>query len=324
MTNLTSVPQPPVQLSQRGRYSREQIRLYFFPYSERPIKELERELRLWMSLVAGLALLVLLLFVWLESSGQAIVNIGFLAIVCIVVVVVTQIFIKKINPVREKLDHERSELAKERNDMQMHPPPSEEDFEAWINAIGEEAYHKAPKKLQLPEQPGKYFGDLFIRAVIRPSRAKPPSPWSTEAASQWSPRLHKLHCSINIFTRLFVLEDYIAIYTDVFNARDAGRVEEKFEHCFHQHVSYVSLNVESETVKEMFGLLSQQLSITLDSGYTIKLDIASAKFSKKVRGQNGYYNIVEDTSDTSNVHKGLLEVLNDHKKSMLRSLNEHD
>lgn len=338
MTNLTNVlqpPPPPMQLPLRARYSREQMRLYFFPYSERPIKELEGELRRWIALVVGLVLLVLFLFIWLVSSTRSIpnssqitLNIGFWAIVCIVIFGVILILTKKIDPIKKRLNYERTELAKEQNDMQTNPPPTEEEFEAWINAVSDENSTKAPKKLQLPEQPGKYFGDLQVRAIVRPSQENQPSPWNSEAARIWAPRLHKWHYSVNIFTRLFVLEDYIAIYTDTFNVRDPRRTEEKSEHCFHQHVSYVSLDGQSETVEGTPGqltiVLNQKLSIALDSGYKIKMDVASAVFSKRVRGQNGRYNSFEDTNDTNKVHKGLLEVLNDHKKSMLRSMSEHD
>ncbi len=334
MTNATNVfqsPQPPIQLPLRARYSREQMRLYFFPYSERPIKELERELWRWTALAAGVGVLALLLFIWLarsasSSSNTATIWFWALLILAIGIIVIAVMFEKKINPIKKKLEYERSELAKEQDDMQTNPPPSEEEFEMWINAISEENYNKAPKKLQLPEQPGKHFGDLYIRAFASPSQKNPPSPWDTKAAKIWAPRLRKRHYSINIFTRLFVLEDYIAIYTDTFNVRDPRSTQEVCEHCFHQHVSYVSLNVQSETVEGIPGqlttVLSHQISIALDSGHEVKKDVASAIFKKRVRDQNGHYSYSEDTTDTDKVHKGLLEVLNDHKKSMLRSINE--
>jgi hypothetical protein len=309
------------------------MRLYFFPYRERPIKELERELRRFILIIAGLVAFCLILFVCLLTSAnsvQILAAVGFLAVVCVATIIIVQLVKTKIIPLKEKLQNERSASAREQSDLQRNPPPSEEEYEAWINDIANEVYYNiAPKKLQLPENPGsKSFGDLSIRAIVRPSQANPPAPWNTEAARIWAKRLHKWHYSIYIFTRLFVLEDYIAIYTDRFNVLDPTKTEEKSEHCFHQHVSYVSLDVQSEAVEVEPGRssvsLNQQLSLALDSGYTIKLDVADARFLKRIRGHSGEYLPLEPITDTNNVHKGLLEVLNDHKKSMLRSFNEHE
>jgi hypothetical protein len=240
--------------------------------------------------------------------------------VCIATVAVIYITSTKIIPIAKRLQHERAQFAKEQNDLQRNPPPTEQEYDQWINEIANEVYYQiAPQKLQLPTVP-KTFGDLCVNAFIRPSEKHPASPWNTAAAKRWAPGIHKPHYSINVFTRLFVMENYIAIYTDTVNVRDQKRRDEKSEHCFHQHVSYVSLEVESkqlyETATKSHFELSHQLSLALDSGYTIKLDIASARFSRHKPGFPS-----DPITDTDQVHKGLLEVLNDHKMSVTRSLN---
>jgi hypothetical protein len=317
------------------RFSEEQVQLYFFPLPKRPIRERIKKLLLWLALVVGLGIVFVSLYVRFIKPANT--QRGITAIELFVVILATLVFIliiwlivTHVIPLAQELLRECSEHLKEQIHLRRNPPPSEKEYERWIMDIRNKIYEMAPEKLHIPMskeykqwvedlRAGLYEGvfekwefeaDLQTSGFLAPSPKDSPLLNRSKPASRWAPGVGVMHYSINVFTRLFVTEDYIATYTNTVNVREPGREQEKCEHCYHQHLSYVALKIDSKLIEQAV-VKDQYLSLKLDSGYTIKLNVATAELF--------YAGNREAKRDVDEIHGGLLDALREHKMSKIRS-----
>jgi len=345
---LPSPPPLPQTLQQlRRRYSEEQIRLYFFPYPYHPIKELREKLLRWSLAIGGLGLLIVLMWTWLGSSGsgQGVTATQLLIVAGILGIIIWMSWIvrKKILPTRKELKKEQAQYDQEQAHLRRNPPPTQEAYEQWINEMRDRAYEDAPRKLHIPlskeykqweenlnkgapyEKPPAQWAfeaDLQLTGFIPPSKE---SLYGTPPISIRAGRLNKRHYSHNEFTRLFVTKDFVAIYKTVVNTREHSIEYEEIEHFYHHHLAHMTLNVISIVIEPIFVSASEPepdpdpvvknhiLSLVLDNGHKIELDIASAKISY---GKN------KEVTGVDAVHGVLLEALSDHKMSGIGTIIE--
>ncbi len=322
------------------RFSEEQVRLYFFPPHKRPIGELATKLMLSFVPIGCL----LVAFGWLRaqlveapSTQQESIVIQLLEIVVIVVVFFPIIWWarKCVIPLAQRLWHECFEYIKEQVHLEKDPPPSEEEYEQWIEDIGKKVYEMAPEKLHLSwskeyservdekaygaefhesaPKKWKFEIDLQTRGYPLPSLEDSPRMDKSKQTYRKTSYFEEWHYSINVFAKLFITEDYIAIYTNTVNVREPERIKEKAERGYHQHLSYVSLETETTLIGEE-AVKQHYLSLKLDSDYTIRLHAATAElfYAGNWEGEKG----IDAT------HGGLLDALRDHKMSRIRSFVE--
>lgn len=337
------------------RYTQEQLRLYFFPYPERQHKKLREKLLRWLAWLGGLFVLLIIMYTTLVSSQKSLTATGvfgaFLSV--FLIALIGYLAVKYVVPLWKKYNFELNEHRREQEHLEKNPPPNDQDYKKWIDRMGEIIYEMAEEKLHLPEsrvykdwrewkektgeeigpRPEKrreYDADLRIKGVEYPSGEKDrillQARWDKQNVSimtstdelDHSQALRKGgNFSINSFIRLFVTKDFITIYSNTINVRQPGRVQEKAEHFYHQHLTYVSMKVDGSMIgNDMVKI--QELTLMLDSGHTIPLNVASAVFSYKKNGRN------KEVSGVDSVHGGLIRALREHKISILESNVEAD
>lgn len=337
------------------RYSQEQIRLYFFPYPERQHKELWKKLLRWLACLGGLFVLLIIVYSALVSSQKNLTATGvFGALLSVfLIVLIGYLAVKQVVPLWKKYNFELNEHRREQEHLGKNPPPTDREYKNWIDRMGEIIYEMAEEKLHLPEarvyknwrewkertgeeigpRPEKrreYDADLRIKGVEYPSGEKDrillQARWdkqnvsimtSTEELDHGQPLRKGGNFSINSFTRLFVTKDFITIYSNTINVRQPERVREKAEHFYHQHLTYVSMKIDGSTLGNDM-LMIQELTLMLDSGHTIPLNVARAVFSYKKNGHN------KEVEGVDSVHEGLIRALREHKISVLESNVEAD
>ncbi|HLI72127.1 MAG TPA: hypothetical protein VKV19_20420 [Ktedonobacteraceae bacterium] len=313
-----------------NRFSGEQIHLYFFPLPRRPLRELAMKLLL---LVGCLLVAPVLLYVWLiKPAGQEVTLVELVGVG--LVGCDLWLFRRYAIPLWRRFWHEYSEYRKEKEYLRENPPPSEEEYDQWIQDIGRKIYELAPEKLHISyskeyseewvkdiregvyrEAPKRWNFEVSLqtRGYPLPSSKTSPEQDKSQQAYKWAARLGERHYSINVFARLFITKDYIAIYTNTINVREPEKIKEKAEHFYHRHLTYVS----RETVTRVIGddiVKQDYLSLKLDSNYTIRLHAAFVKII--------YANYESAENGVDATHAGLLNVLSEHKMSEVRSFVE--
>lgn len=347
-------PPPPLQelqmrLNQAIRYyTQEQIRLYFFPFPERQHKELWKLLMRWVMSLAGLFVLLIIVYFSLVAPQQGLTATGIFGslLSASLVILIVWLTAKYVVPLVKRYNFEYKEHVKEQQHIAQNRPPSDEEYRNWINFLGSIIYAMAVEKLHLPEtkeykewkewkgktgenngiEPKKwgYSADLQIRGFEAPSEDKNyilrmakrdkqdvAILTSENELDAGKPLRRGTNYSINSFTRLFVTKDFITIYRNVINVRQPERILEKSEHIYHQHLTHVSLEIDSQMIGNT-KVTDQCLTLTLDSGNTIPLNVASATF---------FYKGSKET-DVDGVHGGLIDALHEHKLSTLYSITE--
>jgi uncharacterized membrane protein (DUF485 family) len=353
---LTVLQKLQAQLNQSIRYfTQEQIRLYFFPFPERQYKELWKRLMRWFMYLGGLFVLLIVIYVALVGSQQGLTATGLFGglLSFSLIVLIFWLAFKYVVPLWKLYRFEYKEHMKEQQHLAQHRPPTDQEYREWIYYLGSVIYDMAEEKLHLPEskvhkdwrewkektgeengpRPRKrreYDADLRIKGVEHPSGERNYILRQTKQDKQdvvlvtskeeldHSQALRRGgNYSINSFTRLFVTKDFITIYSNTINVRQPERVQEKSEHFYHQHLTYVSMRVDGSKIGNDMVMI-QELTLMLDSGHTIPLNVASAIFSYKKNGHRS------EVSDVDSVHGGLIRALHEHKISVLESNVEAD
>ncbi len=350
-------PQPPLtklqelqtRLAQVFRsYTQEQIRLYFFPFPERQHKELWKQLMRWLMYLAGLFVLLIIIYSSMVASQQGLTTGGvFGSLLSIsVVVLIGWLVVKYVVPLAKRYRFEYSEHMKEQQHLTQNRPPSDVEYKNWIDHLGSIIHAIAMEKLYLPEskeyiewkawqqQTGeehgpvperwKYSADLqlwgfevpsgdknYLLGMTKRDKKDVIILTSEDELNAGKPLRRGINYSINSFTRLFVTKDFIAIYRSTINVRQPERVMEKSEHIYHQHLTRLSLEIDAQMIGDSM-VKEQCLTLTLDSGDTIPLNVASAIFRYKGTTK----------TDIDGVHGGLIDALHEHKLSTLNSMAE--
>jgi len=343
------VQQPPqpeqstvVRQSLRQRYTEEQIRLYFFPYPDRTSKigVLRQKHRKLMQQILALVLAGLFLFVlFIVFAGQGIVYLGFLALAGIIgsIVLITRLVKNQLHPLNRELARELANDKREKDHTYRVRPPDERQYDEWLDEISDEIYNQAPARLHLQEHPAhikwrqaidgnslmpslkepeEYGASLFLEGELDASSLR-----EGEALVQFSRRtslnsLRGVHYTIYVFTALFITEDYIATYTSIIDLCDARQDREEFEYGYHQHLSHMSLKVNTISHRinmsqpELFSFKESTLLLTFDSGHAIKRNISTLHV-----GNNTVTKI-------DRIHQELTRALIDHERSLPRSLRD--
>lgn len=326
----------------RKRYNEEQVYLYFNPFPNRgpKIREIKQRLGTLYKQIGVLALVGLVLMVLLiGSANQGVTYFGLLEFACIIgiIVVIVQRVRNKLLPLREELRQELAAEAREKEYTRSVQPPNERQYDDWISAISNYIHNNAPERLHLhehsdhkawrkavnsvlSEEPEEFGASLCLEGRISSSDEKlehPPLLQKRTSRHIQRPR----HYTVYEFTSLFITEDYVAIYTNIVNLRSPVRDREEFEYCYHQHLSHMSLSIDSalDDVDTTLGNVDEQsqrqikesrLSLTFDSGRTIKRNISTLH----VRN--------EPITGIDTIHEKLIKSLIDHERSMVRSIRE--
>jgi hypothetical protein len=323
----------------RQRYTPEQVYLYFFPFPDRGPKIRELQQKIWLlykqigALFSGGLILVTL---FLGSSKQGITNLGLLELAGIlgIGVLIYRLVKTKLLPLREELRQEIAADEREKEYTRTIQPPNEYKYDEWINAISNDIYDQAPERLHLhehpdhiiwrkvvnsesyaqrPAEPEKFGASLCLEGWIARSDEADEQPPLLEKRTRNSPRVR--HYSVYVFTALFITEDYVAIYTSTVNLRDSTRDREEFEYCYHQHLSHMSLNVDTTRdidpqSQRPIAFQESSLLLTFDSGRTIRRNISTLHVGN------------QSITSIDNIHEKLTRALIDHERSTIRSMNE--
>jgi hypothetical protein len=98
--------------------------------------------------------------------------------------------------------------------------------------------------------------------------------------------------------------------------RECSRDREEFEYCYHQHLSHMSLSVDTRLrnidtqPQRQAALKDSSLSLIFDSGLAVERNISTLHIGN------------QSITSIDNIHEKLTKALMDHERSMIRSITE--
>jgi hypothetical protein len=280
-------------------FTEKQMRYYFEPPPVRPIKKLLILLILYFLLALGSLVVFSLeiprLFSLIQThttaSSTDFITPGSMLILFILLIVFGwRCYISWIN-----FQYEWSEYSEEKK----HTPPTEDEYQAWLDERYFDLYEKAKRKLRLVRSES----ELSLIGGIFPSE-------EDKRPLVRSLRNRRWHSSLNVCKYVFLTKDNMKVFSSEIDALHQKNRNESSSHYFYEHIVSVSFEeiiqpFKFENPPELKFIKRQYFSFAIDNGDYISPNIMSAS----LQSPQGDFNDLEE------IVANFLMLLRDHKVS---------
>ena len=183
----------------------------------------------------------------------------------------------------------------EYSEEKKYTPPTEDEYQAWLDERCLDRYEKAKIKLYL----ARFESELRLIGGKLPSGEDEPPLVRSLPNGRW-------HASLNVCKYVFLTKDSMKVFTSEIDALHQRRRKETSSHYFYEHVVSVSFDDSLQPLEGKSKLFKiRTFSFAFDNGETISPNIMSA-FLQSPQG---------DFDDLEEVVANFLMLLRDHKVS---------